>query len=64
MCSSFSKVTGIEVDEEAVDVCRANVEEFEMENFEVIIGDVTKMDSAIVERLKVGMEYATKIDYK
>ena len=64
MCSSFSKVTGIEVDEEAVDLCRANVEEFEMENFEVIIGDVTKMDSAIVERLKVGMEYATKIDYK
>lgn len=43
---------GIDVDEDALEICRNNVEEFEMDNIEVEQHDVRSIPAEVTERLK------------
>jgi predicted RNA methylase len=46
------KVTALDIDEDALAICKQNIEEFEMENIEVEQHDVTALESEVMERLK------------
>lgn len=46
------KITAIDVDEDALEICRTNIEEFEIENIEVEQHDVTQLGSEVKDRLK------------
>ncbi|KAL4229212.1 Methyltransferase-like protein 5 [Mactra antiquata] len=46
------KVIGIDIDDDALEVCRHNIEEFEMENIEVEQHDIQSLDTKVMERLK------------
>lgn len=45
-------MTGIDIDEDALEICRRNIEEFEMENISVEQHDVQSLAPDVVERLK------------
>lgn len=45
-------MTGIDVDEDALAVCRHNIEEFEMDNISVECHDIKCLGSDVIDRLK------------
>ncbi|XP_052247931.1 rRNA N6-adenosine-methyltransferase METTL5-like isoform X2 [Dreissena polymorpha] len=51
-----SKVTAVDVDEDALAACQQNIEEFEMENIDLELHDITDLGSEISERLKVTVD--------
>ena len=48
----FRNVTAIDIDDDALAICKQNIEEFEMKNIEVEQHDVTDLGSEVIERLK------------
>ncbi|XP_052813585.1 rRNA N6-adenosine-methyltransferase METTL5-like [Mya arenaria] len=47
-----SKVTGIDIDEDALEICRQNADFFDIENIDLELHDVTSMAPEVIERLK------------
>ncbi|XP_052813906.1 rRNA N6-adenosine-methyltransferase METTL5-like isoform X2 [Mya arenaria] len=47
-----SKVTGIDIDEDALEMCRQNADFFDIENIDLELHDVTSMAPEVIERLK------------
>ena len=48
----FSYVIGLDIDEDALDVCKTNIEEFEMDNIDLVQQDIKTL-VAEIGRLKV-----------